>query len=142
MTSGVELLQFFALFYTSTQIATFALQAAVTPVLTRFGLGRTISSLPAGVGLSSAIALLFPVFPTFLFARATEFVLRGSLFRSAYELVFAPMVPDEKRRTKTFLDVACDRAGDGPPEAPLVARGGLPLSRARHRLAHELGRIG
>jgi hypothetical protein len=39
-------------------------------------------------------------------------VLRGSWFRSGYELLFVPMAPDEKRHTKTFLDVTCDRAGD------------------------------
>src|SRR6185503_18292823 len=42
----------------------------------------------------------------------TESVLRGSLFRSAYELLFVPMDPNERRRVKTFLDVTCDRAGE------------------------------
>jgi hypothetical protein len=45
-------------------------------------------------------------------ARAVEAVLRGSLFRSGYELLFVPMDPVEKRRAKTFLDVTCDRGGD------------------------------
>jgi hypothetical protein len=39
-------------------------------------------------------------------------VLRASTFRSGYELLFVPMDPAEKRRTKTFLDVTCDRTGD------------------------------
>jgi ATP:ADP antiporter, AAA family len=107
-----NLLEFFALFYTITQVATFAAQTAVPKIVAKLGLGRTISSLPAGVGGASVLALLFPAFPTFLFARAVELILRGSLFRSGYELVFNPMDPAEKRRTKTFLDVACDRAGD------------------------------
>jgi hypothetical protein len=38
--------------------------------------------------------------------------LRGSLFRSAYELLFVPMDAAERRRMKTFLDVTCDRAGE------------------------------
>ena len=39
-------------------------------------------------------------------------MLRGSLFRSGYELLFVPMDPDERHRVKTMLDVTCDRAGE------------------------------
>jgi hypothetical protein len=80
--------------------------------VTRLGLGRTISSLPAGLGVASAAALLFQTFPMFVVVRGVESILRGSFFRSGYELLFVPMDPAEKRRTKTFLDVTCDRAGD------------------------------
>jgi ATP/ADP translocase len=107
-----ELLGFFAVFYTVIQVVTFVAQAGVGASLRRLGLGRTISVLPAGLGTSSAIALLFPVFQTFAFTRGVESVLRGSFFRSGYELLFVPMDPAEKRLTKTFLDVTCDRAGD------------------------------
>src|SRR6185295_14460616 len=55
---------------------------------------------------------LYQTFPMFAVLRGVESVLRGSLFRSGYELIFVPMDPEEKRRTKTFLDVTCDRAGD------------------------------
>ena len=107
-----ELLAFFAVFYTVIQVVTFVAQAGVGASLRRLGLGRTISVLPAGLGTSSALALLFPVFPMFAFTRGVESVLRGSFFRSGYELLFVPMDPAEKRLTKTFLDVTCDRAGD------------------------------
>ena len=110
--SRAELLEFFAIFYTAIQLITFLAQTAVTPSVRRLGLGRTMSTLPGGLGMSSALALLYPSFPMFAFARGVESVLRGSFFRSAYELLFVPMDPDEKRRTKTFLDVTCDRAGD------------------------------
>jgi hypothetical protein len=107
-----ELLGFFALFYTVVQIAAFLAQAGVAHVLRTFGLGRTISSLPAGLGISGVAAFFFPVFPMFVVMRGVESVLRASTFRSGYELLFVPMDPAEKRRTKTFLDVTCDRAGD------------------------------
>lgn len=110
--SGAELQRFFALFYTAVQLLTFAAQAGVTPTVRRLGLGRTISSLPAGLGVMSGIALLVQTFPMFALARGVESVIRGSLYRSGYELLFVPMDPAEKRRTKTFLDVTCDRAGD------------------------------
>jgi hypothetical protein len=110
--SGAELQRFFAVFYTAIQVLTFAAQTRVAKTVRRFGIGRTISSLPAGLGATSALALLFQTFPMFAIARGVESVVRGSLYRSAYELLFVPMDAAEKRRTKTFLDVTCDRAGD------------------------------
>lgn len=104
--------RFFALFYTAVAIATFVAQIGVKPAVQRLGIGRTVSSLPLGFGAASIAALLFPVFATFTIARGIESMLRGSLFRSGYELLFVPMDPAEKRRTKTFLDVTCDRGGE------------------------------
>jgi AAA family ATP:ADP antiporter len=111
-TTGPELLRFFLLFYVAILVVTFLAQSTIGQAVRRFGLGRTISSLPAGFGASSVVGLLYPTFPVFAGVRAVESVLRGSLFRGGYELLFVPMDPDEKRRTKTFLDVTCDRAGD------------------------------
>jgi hypothetical protein len=85
---------------------------AVAPVVRKIGLGRTISTLPAGVGTMGMLGLLYGSFPVFIAVRGLESVLRGSFFRSAYELIFVPMAPAEKHRTKTFLDVTCDRIGD------------------------------
>ena len=109
---GPDLLRFFAIFYAGVQVATFAAQASVGSSVRRLGLGATISSLPVSLGITSTIALVIPAFQTFIGVRAAESVFRGSLFRGAYELLFVPMDPDQKRRTKTFLDVTCDRAGD------------------------------
>ena len=107
-----QLLRFFAVFYAVVQIAAFLAQAGVAYIVRKFGLGRTISSLPAGLGISGVAAFFFPGFPMFIAMRGVESVLRASMFRSGYELLFVPMDPAEKRRTKTFLDVTCDRAGD------------------------------
>ena len=71
-------------------------------------------------------------FPIFAAVRGIESVLRGSLFRSAYELLFVPMDPDEKRRTKTFLDVTCDRAGDAVGAGVVQV-----LAPDRHRPYHH-----
>ena len=106
------LLAFFANFYLVVQLATFLAQFAVGPVVRRVGLGRTISTLPAGIGTMGIVGLLYGSFPVFVAMRGLESVLRGSFFRSAYELIFVPMAPAEKHRTKTFLDVTCDRMGD------------------------------
>jgi AAA family ATP:ADP antiporter len=110
---GADLLRFFAAFYITTQILTFLAQTFLArPALQHLGIGRTISSLPIGVGFGALGALLIPVFPMFAAIRSAEFVLRGSLYRSAYELLFTPVAPAEKRAAKTLIDVGCDRAGD------------------------------
>lgn len=111
--SGNDLLQFFAIFYASIQLVTFLFQVGfAAPLQKRLGIGRSVTALPMGVGVGSIVALLFPATAVLALARGTEFVLRGSLFRSGYELLFSAMAPAERRRVKTFLDVACDRAGD------------------------------
>jgi hypothetical protein len=110
---GAELLRFFALFYISTQLLTFLAQTFLAKrALNHVGIGRTISALPLGVGAGALGALLLPVFPIFALIRSVEFVLRGSLFRSAYELLYTPIPPREKRAAKTLIDVIFDRAGD------------------------------
>jgi AAA family ATP:ADP antiporter len=43
--------------------------------------------------------------------RLAEVVLRNSLFRSGYELLYTPVAPARKRPTKAIVDVACDRVG-------------------------------
>ncbi len=110
---GAPLLQFFALFYTSTQILTLLVQTFLTGrSLDKLGIGRTIATLPAGMGAGAFSALLIPSFPIFAGVRSLELVLRGSLYRSAYELVYTPVPTAEKRAGKTLIDVGFDRAGD------------------------------
>lgn len=110
---GAPLLRFFAVFYTSTQILTFFAQTFLAPrSLLRFGIGRTISALPFGVGAGALGALLAPVFPVFTLLRSIESGLRGSFHRAGYELLYTPVPPAEKRAAKTLIDVGCDRTGD------------------------------
>lgn len=110
---GADLLRFFARFYISTQILTFLAQTWLARrTLQHLGIGRTLSSLPLSVGTGSLAALLIPGFPMYMLIRSAEYVLRGSLFRSAYELLYTPVPKSEKRAAKTLIDVVCDRSGD------------------------------
>jgi hypothetical protein len=110
---GAPLLRFFAVFYTSTQVLTFLSQTALAErFLRRFGIARSIGTLPGGMAAGALGALLLPAFPAFAALRGLEFTLRGSLYRSGYELLYAPVPPVEKRAAKTWIDVGCDRAGD------------------------------
>ncbi len=110
---GANLLRFFAIFYTSTSILTFLTQTFLTrPSLERLGISRTVATLPVAVGLGGMAALSFPVFGAYALARGLEQILRGSLFRSGYELFYNPVPAAEKRSAKTLIDVGCDRMGD------------------------------
>lgn len=110
---GPGLVRFFALFYTGAQVLTFLMQAVLSRIsLERLGLSRTVMSLPLAVGGGAAGALLVPLFPMVAGVRALELVLRGSLFRSGYELFYTPIPAQDKRAVKTLIDVGSDRLGD------------------------------
>ncbi len=111
--SAGELLRFFTLFYCATALLGLLLQAVLLPaLLARLGSARSAALLPAGVLLGSAMGLVLPGLSPLLGARATEAVLRGGIFRSAYELLFTPVLPAERRATKLLVDVGASRLGD------------------------------
>ena len=110
---GESLLRFFALFHSGTAALAFLLQTGATAhVLNRFGLGGTIATLPAAVSTTAIIAALSRTLPLITAVRAVEAVIRGSLFRAGYELLYTPMPAAEKRAIKSINDVAVDRLGD------------------------------
>jgi hypothetical protein len=110
---GPALTRYFAIFYTASQVLSFAVQAFLTPVaLRRLGLGRTVGCHPIAVAVGSLASLLGPRPLMAPLARGLELVMRGSFLRSGYELFFTPVPPREKRAVKTFIDVGCDRMGD------------------------------
>ena len=111
--SGEDLLRFFAAFYTVTALIGILIQVtALRPVLNRLGIARSASVLPAGVSAGAAGAFLFPGLVSVMLARGFEVVLRSSVFRASYELLFTPVAPREKRATKLLLDVGAARVGD------------------------------
>jgi AAA family ATP:ADP antiporter len=121
-TTGEELLRFFAAFYTTTALIGIFIQVtALRTLLARLGIARSASLLPAGVSLGAMGAFLIPGLLSVVVARAVEVILRSSLFRASYELLFTPVAPGEKRATKLLLDVGAARVGD-------VAGGALILS--------------
>jgi hypothetical protein len=109
---GPGLLRFFALFYGTVQVLTFFAQTRSGEAVQRLGIGGTVTTLPGGAGVASAVALILQGWPIITAVRAVEAVLRNSLFRSGYELLFVPMDPVMRRRAKTMLDVVCDRTGE------------------------------
>jgi hypothetical protein len=111
--SGDDLLRFFAAFYGGVGVLTALVQWMVGRVaLERWGLARTIGALPVAVAGFSAAALAVPGLPTTVAARASENVLRNSLYRQAYEALYTPLPAQERRSTKTVVDVGVERVGD------------------------------
>lgn len=118
------LLRLFAAVYTGTALLTILLQLfALRPILARLGIARSAALLPAGSSIGALGALLVPGFGSLIAARAVEAVLHNSVFRAAYELLFTPVSPQEKRGTKLLLDVGVARVGD--ILAGMLAQGAL-----------------
>jgi len=110
---GPELTRYFAIFYTGAQMLTFLVQSILTPIaLNKLGLGRTVMTLGLAIIGGAGAALAVPAFGMAASVRALELILRGSFFRSGYELFFTPIPPADKRAVKTVIDVGCDRFGD------------------------------
>ena len=115
--TGPDLLRFFALYYGTVQVVTFVAQTVSGRAVHQFGVSGTVNALPAGVGIASIAALIAPGWPVLTALRGSEAVLRNSLFRGGYELLFVPMDAATRRRAKAILDVLCDRAGEAAGSA-------------------------
>jgi AAA family ATP:ADP antiporter len=110
---GGDLVRFFAIFYTAVSLITLAVQAGVTTrLLEKFGIANTMTLRPVVVTIGGLIALPWISIITLGILRGLEAVAQSSLFRSGYELLFSPVVPEDKRKTRTIVDAGADRAGD------------------------------
>jgi AAA family ATP:ADP antiporter len=111
--TGEDLLRLFAAFYTTTALLGIVIQVSLLRgVLGRLGIARSAALLPAGVSAGAVGAFLLPGLGPIVVARGAEVVLRSSVFRAAYELLFTPIDPRDKRATKLFIDVGAARVGD------------------------------
>jgi ATP:ADP antiporter, AAA family len=110
--SGAELLRFFALFYGAVQLLSFLALTQSAAVLRRLRVTGAINVLPGVVVAGGALALLTPGWLALTALRGVEAIVRSSLFRGAYELLFVPMDARTRNRAKAVLDVICDRVGE------------------------------
>ncbi|MBW2233505.1 MAG: hypothetical protein JRH17_24255 [Deltaproteobacteria bacterium] len=110
--TSAELVSFFALFYMALNLVTFVVQNLLAQrSLKLFGLTFTVGTLPGSGAIFGAIALAFPGLPAAAAMRGGIGVTENSLFRSGYELLFTPILPEKKRPTKTLIDVGGDKIG-------------------------------
>ncbi len=124
--SEEALVAFFSVFYMALSVVSVAVQLFVTrPLLGRFGLGMGLASLPATtVGLGGG-GMLVPGAWGVVLLRGSGAVLESSLFRAAYEPLYAPLPVAQKREKKTLIDVACDRLGEALGSGCVLAMAAL-----------------
>jgi AAA family ATP:ADP antiporter len=135
--SGESLVAFFALFYMVVSVVSVVLQLTLArPMLARFGLGMGLASLPAAVVGLGVLGLLVPGAWVSVLLRGSGVVLESSLFRAAYEPLYAPLPVWQKRSKKTLIDVAGDRVGEALGSGfVLVLAAFAPLLATRFGLA-------
>jgi AAA family ATP:ADP antiporter len=107
------MLRMFALYHLGTSAITALIQLLVAQrVLRGLGVARTVGTLPITVTGFGLAAVLAGGFVPAMLARGAEAVMRSSVFRAGYELLYAPLPDDQKRSTKVVLDVGAERVGD------------------------------
>ncbi|HEY0990458.1 MAG TPA: hypothetical protein VGD80_25570 [Kofleriaceae bacterium] len=111
--SSNGVLRSLALYYTVTNVVTAVVQIVFGGALiARLGVPRSIAALPLAVVSFGTAALAVPAMWTAAIARGAEAVTRNSVYRLAYELLYAPLPEHHKRPTKVVLDVGAERIGD------------------------------
>jgi AAA family ATP:ADP antiporter len=119
---GETLLRLFAAYYTGVSLLSVVAQwLFARPVLERFGVARTTGFLPWTIALGGGLALAVPGMATAMLARGLEAVMRNSLYRAGYELLFTPLPPADKRAVRPLVDVGMVRAGDAVAAALVQA---------------------
>ena len=111
---GAEALgAFFALFHAGLSVLVFLFQTALSGrALKRFGIAGSIAVLPGAVLLGGTLAVALPRLWTAAASNALYNVVRNSLYRSGYELLYTPVDQAKKRAVKALIDVGFDRFGD------------------------------
>ena len=86
---GAPLVRFFGLYYTATSVLVFLVQTFLTrPLLQHAGLVASAGALPLTIATGSFAALVVPGFNLLCGLRGMEILVRGSFYRSAYELFY------------------------------------------------------
>jgi hypothetical protein len=118
---GEPLVRFFGLFYAGTALAAFLLQALLgRQILTRIGLGGSVTSHPLLVGAAGLVSFLAPAPWRGILPRGLDVTLRASIFRAGYELFYTPLPEAAKRAAKSVVDVSADCVGKGAGAALIV----------------------
>jgi hypothetical protein len=113
MASGAALGRFFALFHGGVSLLTFVIQTlAGRVVLEKLGLTAALSAPAITVAVGASTSLIVPGLPGVMATAAGESVMRGSLFRSGYELFFTPIASADKRAVKAAIDVGVNRSAE------------------------------
>lgn len=109
-----ELTSFFGFWFATFNIVGLILQLFFTHrIFQHFGVGSTLSIIPAGISLSSVLTFFVPGLPAATASRLIDGGLKQSLLRVGIEMLFVPVSAEIKRRVKTYLDVMVDTVAGG-----------------------------
>ena len=116
-------------------------------VLEKLGLAVTTATPSLALVIGGLGGLIFPGLGGALVARAGESTLRGSLFKTGYEIFFTPIASHDKRAAKSIIDVGFDRLGDavggGLIRLLIMLPGAIAVhgaARRGHRVFGDCGR--
>ncbi len=111
---GPQMAVFFGDFYAWTGGLALVVQLLVTTrFLTAAGIAWSVALVPLVVAFGSAGMLLVPGLVAATGLRGADSTLRKSVFRTVMEFLWVPVPHDIRRRTKTFVDLVADAAGEG-----------------------------
>ena len=118
---GPQLVRFFGIFYSCTGLGAVLVQSLLGPLaIGRLGLGGSVASHPALVGVAGLLGFVLPPPLRGIVPRACDVIVRNSTFRTGYELLYTPVPEWTKRSAKSLIDVACDCAGKGAGAALIL----------------------
>lgn len=110
---GPALGSFFSRYNIALSLITFFIQIAGSRfVLERLGLAVAAATPGLTFLLGGTATLFIPGLGSILATRWSEAVLRGSVYRAAYELFYTAIPTRDKRAVKSIIDVGADRSGD------------------------------
>lgn len=128
--SKEELAGFFGAFYGWTGGISLAIQIfAASRMISGAGLALTLSVLPLLLLLGSSGLLFAPMLMVATLVRGADNSLRKSLHRSALEVLYVPLDPEVRKKTKTFIDSTLNSAAETIGAGIIflwVTWGGLP----------------
>lgn len=109
-------------------VAALLLQAGTGPLLGRIGIGPVLLCLPLVLGGGTLLVLVTGAFWTVVLTAAGDQVVRFSLDKAAYELLYAPVARGVRGPVKALLDIVGVRSAEAVGGLLLgVATGALPL---------------
>ena len=111
---GPHLVRFFGVFYAGTAVTAVLIQASLGRfAFGRLGIGGSVASHSAVVAAASVLGFALPIPLGGIFSRGLDVVVRSSIFRAGYEMLYTPLAEATKRSAKSVIDVAVDSAGKG-----------------------------
>lgn len=109
-----ELTAFLGTFYGRLSLASIFIQMFIAgKVIKKFGVGTIILLLPIGLLLGSVAFFAYTSLISAVLLRGTDGALKNSIDKTGRELLFLPVTPELKKRTKLFIDLFVDRVARG-----------------------------